>query len=58
MDIAQIAAAQVASQMALAQQAASMSMVKKAAEAQMQMANLIERQAAQVNRQEGFSVYA
>jgi len=58
MDVSQIAAAQVAGVAALTQQNASMAIVKKAAEAQMQMAEVIAQQAAQVNKQEGFSVYA
>ena len=57
MDVARIAAAQITDAAALAQQAASMEMVKNAAEAQMQMANIIAQQAAQVNAQQGFSVY-
>ena len=57
MDVARIAAAQIAGAAALTQQAASMEMVKNAAEAQMQMANIIAQQAAQVNAQQGFSVY-
>lgn len=58
MEVSQIAAAQVAGAAALTQQAASMAIVKKAAEAQMQMAEVIAQQAAQINPQEGFSVYA
>jgi hypothetical protein len=58
MEVSQIAAAQVAGVAALTQHAATMSMVKKAAQAQMQMANVIAQQAAQLNKQEGFSVYA
>ena len=58
MEISQIAAAQVAGAAALAQQGASMALAKKAAEAQMQMAEVIAQQAVQVNKQEGFSVYA
>lgn len=58
MDIAQIAAVQLAGVAALTQPAASMSMLKSAAEAQMQMAEVIAQQAKQVNAAEGFSVYA
>jgi hypothetical protein len=58
MEIAQIAAFQVASVTALTREAASMSMMKKAAAAQMQMANVIAQQTQQVKAQEGFSVYA
>jgi hypothetical protein len=58
MEISQMAAMQVAGAMALTQQAASMGMMKKAAQAQMQMANVIAQQAAQGNKQQGFSVYA
>ena len=58
MDIAQIAAVQLAGVAALTKQAVSMSILKTAAEAQMQMAEVIAQQAKQVNAVEGFSVYA
>jgi len=58
MEISQIAAVQVAGAAALAKQNASMAMMKTAAQAQMQMANVIAQQAAQGNKEQGFSVYA
>lgn len=58
MDVAQIAAFQVASAAALTQQAISMEVAKQAAAAQMQMAKVIEQQTKQVNEVTGFSVYA
>jgi hypothetical protein len=58
MDIAQIAAIQVAGAAAMTQQAVSMSILKTAAEIQMQMAEVLAQQAAQINPVEGFSVYA
>ena len=58
MDIAQMAAGQLAAVAALTQQAASMSIMKTAAEAQRQMAEVIAQQAKQVIAVKGFSVYA
>lgn len=58
MDVSQIATMQIAGAAALTQQAATMALLKTAAEAQMQMADIIAQQAAAVNPQEGFSVYA
>ena len=58
MEISQLAAVLVSGQAAITQQNASMAMVKKSAQADMQMANVIAQQAAQVNNQPGFSVYA
>lgn len=57
MEVSELAAIQVAGTAALTQQAASMAMLKTAAEMQMQMAKIIDQQAAAVNPPEGFSVY-
>uniref|UniRef100_C6E704 Uncharacterized protein n=1 Tax=Geobacter sp. (strain M21) TaxID=443144 RepID=C6E704_GEOSM len=58
MEVSQIATMQIAGAAALAQQTVSMTLMKTAAEAQMQMANIVAQQAAAVNQQQGFSVYA
>lgn len=58
MEVSQIATMQIAGAAALAQQTVSMALMKTAAEAQMQMANIVAQQAAAVNQQQGFSVYA
>ncbi|MBU5611420.1 hypothetical protein [Geomonas azotofigens] len=58
MDVAAIAASQVAGAAALTQQAVAMQLVKTAAEAQMQMANILAQQATAINPPQGFSVYA
>lgn len=58
MDVTTIATMQVAGAAALARESASMELMKNAAEAQAQMANILAQQAAVINPQQGFSVYA
>ena len=60
MELSQIAAVQqVTGAAALVKQSASLAMAKTAADAQMQLANVIAKQAEQGKQdQQGFSVYA
>ena len=58
MDVAQIAASQVMSAAVLTHETAAIAIMKTAVEAQMQLANVIARQAEQGKDQTACSVYA